>query len=215
MSKINLDSEIEECKDELQDALKSYRKLVEVRKRRSQLLDLSPYQSKIHAGCRVNTEYYRQMIYDHRPYYFFVTLTFSSNVSFNKICQYTSTLIQRFNTLEFGRGYYDRGDFITGFAFFEKHSDNPRSNDNHLHLLIMHHDEFYKLKFSEHLAKFHKASSKIVDGLNRPVFNEKCIDFQEVYENDGAIEYCFKELWDKNLSRLKFIGVDGLSDNQE
>ena len=216
MSKINLDSEIEaEC----EDVLNSYRKLVDTRKRRSQISILSPYESKIESGSvnssKINTEHYKQMVYENRPFSFFATLTFHRSVRFSMICQYSSILIQRFNTLEFNRGYYDRGDFITGFAFFEKHSDNPRSNDNHLHLLIKHHDKFDESDFAEHSAKFHKASKNIVDGNGRPVFNKKCIDFKEVNYDDGAIEYCFKELWDRNLSRLKFICVDGLSDNEE
>jgi hypothetical protein len=216
MSKINLDTEIENCKDELQDAIMNYREIIDRRERRAQLPTLASYRSKIFDGSTcfgINTEYYRQMVYENQPYSFFVTLTFCRNVTFQQICQYCTTLIQRFNTLEFGRGYYNRGDFITGFAFFEMHSDNERSNDYHIHLLIKHHDEFDESDFLEHLQNFHKASSKIMDGLNRPVFNDECIYFKDVYD-DGAIEYCFKDLWDKNLDRLKFIGVDGLSDNQ-
>jgi hypothetical protein len=217
MSKIILDSEIEaECND----VVKKYRKMVDTRKRRSQIPILKPYHSDLlESGfirsSRIKTEYCKQMVYNNRPYSFFATLTFRKNVSFQQICQYSILLIHRFNTLEFNRGYYKRGDFITGFAFFEKHSDNTRSNDNHLHLLIKHHDEFDESEFVEHLAKFHKASSKITDGKDRPVFSKDCIDFQAVYDNDGAIEYCFKDLWDRNLSRLKFIGVGGLSDNQD
>lgn len=215
MSKINIDSEIEaEC----EDVLNSYRKLVDTRKRRSQISILSPYESKIESGSvnssKINTEHYKQMVYENRPFSFFATLTFHRSVRFSMIVQYSSTLIHRLANLEFGRNY-DYPDCITGFAFFEKHSDNPRSNDNHLHLLIKHHEEYDNSDFAVHLAKFHKASSKIVDGNGRPVFNKKCIDFKEVNYDDGAIIYCFKELWDRNLSRLKFICVDGLSDNED
>ncbi len=136
-------------------------------------------------------------------------------MSLDKIFQYASILIHRFDNQLFGRNYKGRPDYVTGFAFLEKHSDNSRSNDNHLHLLIKHHCIYDDHEFSVLLAKFHQASSKITDGLNRPVFSKDCIDFQEVYDDNGAIEYCFKGIWDKNLDRLKFIGVDGLSDNQD
>ncbi|MBV5328210.1 MAG: hypothetical protein JZU65_11330 [Chlorobium sp.] len=215
MNNINVDSEVEaEC----EGVLNSYLKLVDTRIRRSQISILSPYESKLESGSvsssNINTEHYKQMVFENRPFSFFATLTFHRSVRFSMIVQYSTTLIHRFANLEFGRNY-DDPDCITGFAFFEKHSDNPRSNDNHLHLLIKHHDKYDESDFVKHLAKFHKASSKIVDGNGRPIFNENCIDFQEVSYDDGAIDYCFKELWDRNLSRLKFIGVDGLSDNED
>ena len=171
MSKINLDTEIEECKDELKDALKTYRKMVDVIERRSQIPVLASFQSKLHAGSTgygIDTEYYREMVYKNRPYSFFVTLTFRRNVTFHQMCQYCSTLIHRYANLEFGRNYCFP-DCITGFAFFEKHSDNLRSNENHLHLLIKHHEVFDdESDFREHLLKFHKASSKIMGNYSAP-----------------------------------------------
>ena len=163
-------------------------------------------------SSNIDTEYFKKMVFDNRPYYLFMTLTFRNNTSHQEICSYTTCLIHRFNTLIFCRNYKSRSDFIKGFAFFEKHMGSGLKREMHIHILIRHHPIFDNLDFFYVESKFLKAAENITDQSNRLVFNENCMDLQHVYEDTGVIKYCFEQIWDGNLDRIKVIDEDGLSD---
>lgn len=82
--------------------------------------------------------------------------------------------------------------------------------DFHFHMLIQHNDKYSNFSLPQIKAILINATHR-VNGIDR-VFNDKCIDVEKVWD-DGVIEYCFKQIWNKTLNCIKLIGKDGLSDN--
>ncbi len=149
-----------------------------------------------------------KLVQDNEPYKFFITLTFRGGTSINKMIQYINHLLDRYNQKIYRRSYKRKCKFVEGFIFQEDYkSVNCGKNRKHVHMLIKCTDQY---NFKEHKDIFIKAASKIIDGKKRHVFTEKNIDFQK-YRDDGAINYCMKELDDKNVDdRLRTIGMEGV-----
>jgi hypothetical protein len=146
-----------------------------------------------------------------KPYSFFITLTLKRKQSLWQFYKHTTFLLHLINSKIFSREYKDKSKYISGFAFVEDHKNGSSNNDIHIHLLIEHNARLDDFSFKEHKAIFHEAAGKVCDVKNRRVFSDKCINIQKAGD-DGRISYCFKQLWDGNLDRLKTIGKDGLSD---
>lgn len=159
------------------------------------------------------TEQWREMIRQRGPYYFFITITFSTRTGFEARCQYTNYLLHQFNRRLFRHNYKKRYKFIEGFAFFEDHPSQSTNNKPHIHLLVEYNEVFDKQSVAEYIEMFFSAAGEVKNGWNNPVFSPKCIDFGAA-GHDGNIGYCMKNMWDKTLTDMKALGIDGLSDNQ-
>lgn len=157
------------------------------------------------------THQYKVMVYRHKPYYLFMTLTFTDNVSLQGRYKYTSEFIKHHNKMVFGRKYYERNDHMEGFAFFEKHPSRAFEDYFHVHFLAKGNHRYAKWGFESHKDIFQKAAGKVLNNKGKAVFKCTCIDIQEAGD-DGAINYCCKHIWDGNLNNIKIIGRDGLSD---
>jgi hypothetical protein len=103
---------------------------------------------------------------------------------------------------------------MKGFAFIEDSKSGRSINDIHVHMLIKGDDRYGEFDDKQHINKFHKAARNIVDKWDNRVFYEDHIDLR-YYRNEGAINYCFKEITDKYINRFKIIGEGGLSDSIE
>ena len=159
------------------------------------------------------TEQWREMIRQRGPYYFFITLTFSMRTGFEARCQYTNYLLHQFNRRVFRHNYKKRKKFVEGFAFFEDHPSQCTDNKPHMHLLVEYNEVFDKKSVSEYIEMFFSAAGEVLNGWNKPVFNAKGVDFKAA-GCDGKIDYCMKNMWDKTITDMKALGIDGLSDNQ-
>jgi hypothetical protein len=160
------------------------------------------------------TAQYLQFARSFEPYYFFITLTFGQFTGFDKRCQFTNNLLFMLNRKKFTDKFKARNHFLEGFAFFEDHpSRNFESDDDklHIHLLIKHDKKFDEKSFSQHVNEFYTIARKIKDSNDRPVFNEKYIDIRAPGEERAG--YCMADINDRNISRVKMLCVDGLSDN--
>jgi len=162
------------------------------------------------------SDLYKEWIIRNSPYSFFITLTFGKNIGRdkNKLYQYTNYFFHRYNRLMFTEKYRQRNHFLDGFAFYENHYSSKFDNEGHIHihLLIKYNEIFDKKSFTEHEAIFRKATSKICDDKDRLVFSNECINIK-VVRDDNIIGYCMKNMWDANMSRVKTIDVNGISDN--
>jgi hypothetical protein len=154
------------------------------------------------------THQYKVMVYRHRPYYLFMTLTFRDTVSFQLRIEYINKFIKYHNKLVIARRCYE--DFMEGFAFFERHPSRNFDEKYHVHMLVKSNHRYAGKGFNTHEEKFRKAAGKVLN-KSKAVFSDDCIDIQEAGD-DGRIEYCFKHIWDGNLDNIKIIGKDGLSD---
>lgn len=74
-----------------------------------------------------------------------------------------------------------------------------------------HNKKFDEKSFSQHVNEFYTIARKIKGSNGRPVFNEKCIDIRPPVEEKAG--YCMADMNDRNISRVKMLCVDGLSDN--
>lgn len=155
---------------------------------------------------------YAELVDSYKPLRFMTTLTFSKNLTQKQCCKFISIYLHRHNRKLFGPRYYRSHNFIKGFMFFEKHASLNSINDTHVHMLIKDNIRYDDFSFAEHEQLFRSAASKVLDNRKRRIFNDKCIDIQEV-KDDGAISYCFKQIWDGNLTRIKTIDRGGLSDD--
>ena len=154
---------------------------------------------------------YKSLIRESRPYCFFITLTFGRNVSSYKKCQFTDVLLHRYNQKLFSRNYKEKEIYLEGFAIFESHASSKLADRYHVHMLIRYNERYDKYDLNSHRDIFNNAAAKVLDGQNRRVFNDKCIDIREAGD-DGRIDYCTKQISDLNVSQIKPIGKDGLSD---
>lgn len=159
------------------------------------------------------TLHYDELVKTLKPLRFMITLTFSMNMSFTECCKHINRYLHNHNRLLFGCRYYKHPNLcINGVAFFESHKSLASNNDIHVHILVRDDIMYADYSLIRHGMMFYFAASKVVNSRKRPVFNIKGIDMTEV-ENDGAISYCFKDIWDKNLTRIKVIGRGGLTDS--
>jgi len=154
---------------------------------------------------------FKKFIYDNKPYSHFITITFAINISSEKCCMYTSTLLRWLNRKLFGRNYINKGEFIDGFAFIEDHKSNMSKNDLHLHLLLKRSYRYNDFKYHEFEDIIKKCAAKIFHGNKWHVFNAKGIDITVPWD-DGVIRYCLKQIWHQNVDRIKLLGKSGLSD---
>lgn len=162
-------------------------------------------------AIRKLTEQYIEYVNNYGPYYWFITLTFSLNLSFELCCKYVNHFIRRSNISYFTEDYYKKGDFIEGVAFFEEHSMGNSLCKWHVHMLIKPSYRFLDFMNIDNVDKFNKAASKVTHNKVR-VFNHDHIDVQRA-DNDYRHMYLFKQVNDTCLYRVKMIGVRGLSDN--
>ena len=157
------------------------------------------------------TAQYLQFARSFEPYYFLITLTFGLSTSFLERCQYTNDLLYMLNRKKFTDKFKARNHFLDGFAFFEDHPNGKFDDKLHVHLLIKKHNRFKRKSFTEHIDDFYKVARKIMNGKDKPVFNLKYIDIRDPGEERPG--YCMADIWDRNISRVKMLCVDGLSDN--
>ncbi len=171
-------------------------------------------ECKIPANAKkVKTEQMMQFVKNNGPFAYFFTLTYPRQMGIGEILRYADNLVHRLNNKIFGRGYARGSDWMEGVAILEDHKLGNSRNDLHLHILAKHNARYNKYSYNQILNMFYNTADKVVDDGKRQVFYEKCIDFQE-YRDDGAIEYCFKQVWDGNLDRVKFFNKRGMSDKQ-
>ena len=146
------------------------------------------------------------------PYYFFITLTFGLNTSFNKRCQFTNCFLRFYNKKKFTKKFVERNHFLEGFAFFEDHPSSKFDERIHIHILIKNNDKFAGESFDEHEADFYKVIGNVSDGKDRRVFNVECVDIRPAGD-EFRINYCMKEISDRSISDVKILTVEGLTDN--
>lgn len=158
-----------------------------------------------------NTEEYIDFVYNSRPYYFFITLTFGVRTSFEMNCKFVNKFLHRYNISLFKPGYHKRHDWLEGFAFFEDHLSHKIINKKHVHMLIKPNVRFNDFTKRGNRDIFRKAASKVMDEKRR-VFYKDHIDIRNAYVGCKN-EYLFKQINDTCLYRFKTIGVAGLSDN--
>ncbi len=160
----------------------------------------------------VLTEAYREFIENCGPYVYFITLTFGRNVSKQQKCQYTNTLLRRYNQRIFHHDFKKRNKFHEGFAFFEEHLSTEFADRSHIHILLKENARYDDFNLCSHIEIFFKTAGEVFDAKDRSVFNPDCIDFRPAGDV-FRIDYCQKSIWDKNISQIKMIGKTGLSDN--
>jgi len=165
---------------------------------------------------KIQTEYYKTLVRQHEPYKYLLTLTFSHKYTSLMTCQFTSQVIYRMNSKIFGRNYLKYDDrCMDGFVFFEKHMSEKVRNPFHLHMLIKQNERYDKFNIDQMNEILDCSTERILDGKDRKVFTSKCINTTEIYDDEGSIRYCFEQIYDRNLDRLKFIDKNGLSDNSD
>lgn len=181
------------------------------------MVNVNRYATKYNRDILSNSydtidEYYKYFVMSNRPYIYFITITFALKMNTQQSSKYVSTVIKWMNNKLFGRKYYERGDFIEGFAFVEKHINGMSINDIHFHMLIKPSYRYNDFKFYQIKDMLRQTVAKVDNGSGKKVFDENCIDIQIVWD-DGAVEYCFKQIWRNNIIRIKMIGKEGLSDD--
>jgi len=159
------------------------------------------------------TEQWREMIKQRGPYYFFITLTFSMRTGFEARCQYANYLLHQFNRRVFRHSYKKRNKFVEGFAFFEDHPSQCTDNKPHIHLLVEYNEVFDKKSVDEYKDMFLNAAYEVKNAWNKHVFSKKCIVFGAAGHDVGLIKYCTKVMWDKTITDMKPLCINGLSDN--
>lgn len=178
------------------------------------------------------THCYYNLVKQHKPYRHFITLTFTRNLGINKCCEFTNRFIHELNNMIFGRNYKDtssvRGsgknkgkikglgkgiNWVEGYAFIEKHSFDTSKCDIHVHILAKDNARYDRFSLVQIDDVFIKAALKVSDDRDRHVFNPKGIDIRRVWNDDGAITYCFEQIHDDCLDRIKPIDKNGISDS--
>ncbi|MBT0664522.1 hypothetical protein KI809_09440 [Geobacter pelophilus] len=155
---------------------------------------------------------YLKFIIDLGPYYFFITLTFRPHVAFEERCQFTNKLLHYYNQKLFRRNYLKTQKSVTGFAFFEQGRNIEKDGKYHIHMLFKSDERYYRKSITDHQGILMDSASKVLNSKNKRVFNSKYIDLRAV-ANDGAIGYSLKSIREKNITNIKPIGLNGLSDN--
>ena len=173
---------------------------------------IDDYWSKPVSQYRTLTKQYQKLVYDSGLYYFFITLTFGKNMSFQKNCDVINDFVNKYNKKLFNWDFYKKLNYLEGFAFFEDHLSHNSINKQHVHMLIKPNPRYNDFSTIQNKDIFYKAASKVKDELQSWIFNDKCIDIS--YAHVGSKnKYCFKQINDNCLYRFKTIGKDGLSDN--
>jgi len=153
---------------------------------------------------------YQEFVRQCGPFEFFVTLTFPWGTSARACCKYTSQYLKMHNKMIFGREYYEKSDFIQGFAFVEDHRNR---DEKHVHLLIMPHARYDRFTLTQHQDIFVNSALKVRKPNGKRVFKKEYIDLR-YYDNDGAVGYSTKQIWSPNdLSRMKTLDKSGLTDD--
>ena len=158
------------------------------------------------------TEIYKKSVKDMQPFKFMITLTYGKQTTLQQCIRHAQKYLHKHNKKLFGAYYYQGLDFIEGVAFIEDHKSNFTKNDIHIHMLVKDNARYKDFSFEQHKDIFHKAAGKVIDNDGKPVYHPEHIDIQEV-RDDGVIDYCFKQIWDENLYRVKFFGEGGFSDS--
>lgn len=176
------------------------------------------YQNEPVKVKKTLTDHLKEFVENSGPYYLFITLTFGRNgIGINKQFQFTNFLLHLLNQIYFRRNYQDRNKFLDGFAFFEDHLSPKLEGRFHIHLLIKRDVRLREFGFKRNKDIFHTVISKVLDDSGRQVFRSKCTDFSRVTKDKGgskgAINYCMKQISERNIDRIKMLGVKGLSDS--
>lgn len=156
------------------------------------------------------TSKYEELVNSCAPFGLFITLTFALNMNTNARCEYASKFLKLFNQEIIGRKYQRNNDFLKGFAFFEDHKSTTSEGEKHVHMLIQPHPKYKELASAELQSKFQRAALLVKNHNGRCVFHEAYINLQKVHGDARVISYCFKQIDDKNLDRIKMIDVSGL-----
>lgn len=169
------------------------------------------------SGKSINSlkDHYKEFIKNSGPYYFFITLTFGKYLGLKQRCRFTNDLLNRYNQVIFRRTYKKRNKCMAGFAVLEDHYNCEFEDRYHIHMLVKPNVRYDDFSLAQHIDIFHTVAGEILYGKRR-VFNDKYIDIQKIEEDqkaqDKVSNYCMKEISDKNIDRIKLIGIDGLSD---
>lgn len=172
------------------------------------------YESKVPVGAETSlTEAMKELVRQGKPYAYFITLTFARSLDIHECCSFIGKLIDKLNKAVFGRKYFDGHDFITGFAVVEPHKLGNARCDIHLHFLVQYNPKYDDYSVDEFREKLCSAALKVHYG-KKSVFDVNGICISDVWD-DGAIDYCFKDIWDENISNIKMLGKDCLSDSDD
>lgn len=170
------------------------------------------YKSSVPTGAETSlTDAMKELVMQGAPYAYFITLTFARSLDIHECSKSIGKLIDKLNKAVFGRKYFEGADYITGFSVVEPHKLGNARCDIHLHFLFEKHPKYDDYSVEEFKEKLCASALTVHDG-KKSVFDVKGIHILEVWD-DGAIDYCFKDIWDKNLSNVKMLGLGGLSDS--
>lgn len=155
---------------------------------------------------------YKNFIEDCGPYIYFITLTFGGNCTHVLAqCKNTNFLLHLLNQRIYKKRYKKNKLFMEGFAFFEKHMSVKSADRFHIHLLIKYNDRYLEEGFSiEELID--EAIDIVRDTNKNRIFSKPCIDVRDPGPND-RVGYCMKRVCDRNITNIKILDKDGLSDS--
>jgi len=156
----------------------------------------------------INTQYFKSHVKKQGPYCLFVTMTIAKDMNSNGCCNYISTFIRKFNRMVFHRDYAQQNKFLEGVVFVENHKFGTSKNDIHFHMLVKYNPKYQNYTLGQ-LEDIILNAAQRASG-NDNVFNPNGIDVQLV-RDDGAIDYCFKDINDRNTDRIKYISKDGIT----
>jgi hypothetical protein len=165
----------------------------------------------IRHNCKLKAAF-EQSVINAGPYYFFTTLTFSRSLSMTAIHTFVSDYLYYHNQYIFSHKYKKLGRYMSGYAVIENHKSSKLQGRLHVHLLIKANKRYLDFTRGQHLDMFEKAASKVETSSGNLVFMPQHIKLELVY-SDGCVSYSFKNINDRNIDRIKLIGIDGLSDS--
>ena len=155
------------------------------------------------------------------PYRYCITITFKQGkcgLSDAEAFSSLNFLLHILNRQIFGSWYKKRYQYLTGFAFAERH----QTEGLHFHLLIKNHpklDQPDKPSLKEHLfSNLHKVkkTNRQKGGTSYELLDPIGVDIQDVDSEDGIVDYLTKTMKGKNKNNGNFIiplSKDGLSHN--
>jgi hypothetical protein len=162
---------------------------------------------------------WKQFLLDAGPYRYHITITFKQKKYGLPDAEAFSSLnflLHILNRKIFGAHYKERYNYLTGFAFAERH----QKEGLHFHLLIKDHpklDQPDKPSLKQHLSanlykvkKTDHKKGRTTYELLHPVG----IDIEDVYSDEGIVDYLTKTMEGKNRNNGEFIiplSKDGLS----
>lgn len=141
-------------------------------------------------------------------YSHFITVTFQYDHAFNQKINYLNKLIHFVNRELYGKKCYERGEYLKGLLFAEKHA----SGEYHFHLLISNDSKVTECKkdIGDMIYKSvpRVRSKKGRDGYR--IFGRDSMDIKAVYDNKGVVKYASKGVWSSNGTSVFPLSKDGV-----